>query len=227
MSLRALAIGTILLALGMAAYGTLGLPSTEEIEVTAAELVRVHGYWILFAAALLESMFLLGLAFPGTTILVVGIALAPSANLVQLLVASTVAVGGFLGYSWDYVIGRLGWHLLLRPTRDPLWLRAHTWTERYGALGLAAMVAHPMLGAPASVSAGALGMGPLRFAVVMVVSTTVWAWLWTSLLFALGSAGQRLFAPMLSIGWLVLVLAAALTYGLVRELANRRGWRRR
>ncbi len=220
--LRRLAALTLLVTVAFVIYAAVGLPPPDRIEAAAGDLVQAYGYSVLFAAALIESMFLIGLVFPGTTILVVGVALGPSQGLLLPLCALAMGSGGMLGYACDYAAGRLGWYVLLGPHRDPMWNRAQRWVQSRGAFSLLLATAHPTFGAPACVSAGVLGMPPLRFALAMVGSTAVWAFAWSALLFALGAAAQSRFGSFLSLGWLVPLLALMLVFAFVRYLLQQR-----
>lgn len=223
--MRKTAAATFLLVLVVLGYNGLGLPSSDQIEASGTQLVLSYGYALLFVAALLESVFIVGLYFPGTTLLVVGIALAPTVGLVLPLVALSMGSGAALGYGADYAIGRLGWHIFLGPQRDPALGRMKKFVAERGRVALAVTTVYPFFGAPASVSAGVLGMGAREFGVTMVVSTAIWTLVWSVVLSAGSSILLRL-AGLLNLTWLLLAMGLALAVMVLWRLARARTLRR-
>ncbi|MDO8573158.1 MAG: VTT domain-containing protein [Candidatus Daviesbacteria bacterium] len=72
-----------------------------------------YGYFLIFIAALFESMLLVGFYVPGSTVILLGAAVSKTGVIELPLVISIGIFGLILGYTLDYFIGKLGWVRLL------------------------------------------------------------------------------------------------------------------
>lgn len=72
------------------------------------DLVTVHGPWVIFALAVLETSFVTGLLVPSglATAIATGIALEEGASVVPVVLAALV--GGAIGDSCGFWVGRAG-----------------------------------------------------------------------------------------------------------------------
>lgn len=96
-----------------AVWRLLGLPPYKELVGIFQQLLITHGLWVIFAAALLEGMLLVGNYFPGGV--VVFIAIIGAGNdfgriaLINGIVDSAFIVANVI----NYLLGYYGWYHLL------------------------------------------------------------------------------------------------------------------
>ncbi|MCX5567570.1 bifunctional DedA family/phosphatase PAP2 family protein [Kaistia nematophila] len=146
------------------------------------DLVVQHPHWaglLVFVTAMAESIVVVGMFVPGTAILI-GIAAVAGLGelkLWPLLVWATL--GAVAGDGVSYWIGhrykehiRAGWPLRERPE---LFEKGEAFFHRYGAMSVAIGRFVPGVRAIIPVVAGVVGMPPLRFYAVNILSAMVWA----------------------------------------------------
>jgi len=148
----------------------------------AADLVAWYpGYalGVVFAAAIVEAVAVLGILVPGTPILmaVTGAAAIAGQSMLPFLVLSII--GAVLGDYLSFWIGRRFSTRLLDVwpfTRRPdLMANAVRFFDRYGTYSVAACRFVPVLRSTVPLVAGMTGMAQRRFVVANVASAFVWA----------------------------------------------------
>jgi membrane protein DedA with SNARE-associated domain len=148
----------------------------------AADLVAWYpGYalGVVFAAAIVEAVAILGILVPGTPILmaVTGAAAIAGQSMLPFLVLSII--GAVLGDYLSFWIGRRFSTRLLDVwpfTRRPhLMANATRFFDRYGTYSVAACRFVPVLRSTVPLVAGMTGMAQRRFVLANVASAFVWA----------------------------------------------------
>jgi membrane protein DedA with SNARE-associated domain len=148
----------------------------------ASDLVAWYpGYalGVVFAAAIIEAVAVLGILVPGTPILmaVTGAAAIAGQSMLPFLVLSII--GAVLGDYLSFWIGRRFSTRLLDVwpfTRRPyLMANAVRFFDRYGTYSVAACRFVPVLRSTVPLVAGMTGMAQRRFVVANVASAFVWA----------------------------------------------------
>jgi membrane-associated protein len=96
------------------------------------------GYLIVGLGAFLENTLLLGLFFPGGTMVLLGAFYSRAGALAWPLVLALATLGTAAGVLTDFLVGRLGLYRLIASTRlgkrlAPHLVKAHRFLERHGA----------------------------------------------------------------------------------------------
>jgi membrane protein DedA with SNARE-associated domain len=137
------------------------------------------GYLTLFLAALLEAVPVLGSVIPGSTIILALSALIPGGELQLLPALASAAAGAFLGDGTAFWIGHRAQREILSAwpmSRYPAIIaQSEAFFHRYGTLAVLLGRFVPPIRAFVPITAGALGMSPLRFYSVNVVAVLLWA----------------------------------------------------
>jgi len=136
-------------------------------------------YLTIFLAALLEAVPVLGSVIPGSTIILALSALIPGGQLNVVLVLAVAVAGAVIGDGAAYWIGYRQQRRILDAwplSRHPLLVaRSEAFFLRYGAWAVffARFVAPVRAFVP--ITAGALGMTPVRFFAVNLPAILLWA----------------------------------------------------
>jgi membrane-associated protein len=136
-------------------------------------------YLTLFLAALLEAVPVIGSVIPGSTIILALSALVPGGELKLEWVLLAAIAGALLGDGSAYWIGHRAqreildsWPLSNYPR---LVAQSEDFFNRWGALAVFFARFVPPIRAFVPITAGALGMPPLRFFAVNIPAVLLWA----------------------------------------------------
>jgi membrane protein DedA with SNARE-associated domain len=137
------------------------------------------GYLTLFVAALLEAVPVLGSVIPGSTIILALSALVPGGELKLIPVLASAAAGAVLGDGTAFWIGHRSQREILSAwpmSRYPAIIaQSEAFFNRFGTLAVLFGRFVPPIRAFVPVTAGSLGMAPLRFYAVNVLAVLLWA----------------------------------------------------
>jgi membrane protein DedA with SNARE-associated domain len=136
-------------------------------------------YLTLFLAALLEAVPMIGSVIPGSTIILALSALIPGGELRLEWVLAAAAAGALLGDGSAFWLGHRaqreilsGWPMSRYPR---LVAQSEAFFHRWGALAVFFGRFVPPIRAFVPITAGALGMPPLRFFAVNIPAVLLWA----------------------------------------------------
>jgi membrane protein DedA with SNARE-associated domain len=136
-------------------------------------------YLTLFLAALLEAVPVVGSVIPGSTIILALSALVPGGELRIELVLAAAITGALLGDGTAFWIGHRSqreilsaWPMVNYPR---VVAQSEAFFHRWGALAVFFARFVPPIRAFVPITAGALGMPPLRFYAVNIPAILVWA----------------------------------------------------
>jgi membrane protein DedA with SNARE-associated domain len=136
-------------------------------------------YLTLFLAALLEAVPIAGSVIPGSTIILALSALVPGGDLVLEWVLVAAITGALLGDGTAFWIGHRTQREILNSwplTNYPrVVAQSEAFFHRWGALAVFFARFVPPIRAFVPVTAGALGMTPLRFYAVNIPAILLWA----------------------------------------------------
>jgi membrane protein DedA with SNARE-associated domain len=136
-------------------------------------------YLTLFLAALLEAVPVVGSVIPGSTIILTLSALVPGGELRLELVLAAAIAGAMLGDGTAFWIGHRAQREILSAWPIANYPRVVAQSEaffhRWGALAVFFARFVPPIRAFVPVTAGALGMPPLRFYAVNIPAILLWA----------------------------------------------------
>ncbi|MFI5408195.1 VTT domain-containing protein [Kaistia sp. UC242_56] len=146
------------------------------------DLVAQHPHWaglLVFVTAMAESIAVIGMFVPGTAILIAIGAVVGLGDLPLWPVLLWATLGAIAGDGVSYWLGhrykeriRATWPLRERPE---LFDKGEAFFHRFGAMSVAIGRFVPGVRAIIPVVAGVVGMKPLRFYVVNILSALVWA----------------------------------------------------
>jgi membrane protein DedA with SNARE-associated domain len=154
----------------------------EHAYLQLLQLLTAHAQWtlaVVFAAAFLESMALIGTFIPGTTVMFIAGAFAGTGtvNLAWLFVVALA--GAVAGDALSFWIGHRYRDALAQRwpfSRYPdVFAKAHAYFLSKGARSVIIARFFGPLRAVVPVVAGMAGMTPLRFLVMNVISALIWA----------------------------------------------------
>lgn len=214
----------ILFAIFAAAWGlwsALGLPSRHEIIPLVEGYYDSYGLAAVFVSAALESMFFVGVYFPGSTVIFLSVILASGDPAKLAWNVASVTAGFLIGGSFNYALGKYGWYRLLSKygLTDEL-TKAKDKVATYRNRAIFGGYMYPGLASLVSTSAGMLGIGYRNFIWRAAIAAFAWNALWSVLVAfagrsALNFVGFR--ASLVLIGAWILFLVAR------HFLAGRRG----
>jgi len=136
-------------------------------------------YLTLFLAALLEAVPIVGSVIPGSTIILALSALVPGGELQLAWVLAAAVAGAMLGDGSAFWIGHRAQREILSAWPMSNYPRVVAQSEaffhRWGALAVFFARFVPPIRAFVPITAGALGMPPLRFYAVNIPAILLWA----------------------------------------------------
>ncbi|THD68330.1 MAG: DedA family protein [Bradyrhizobium sp.] len=136
-------------------------------------------YLTLFLAALLEAVPIVGSVVPGSTIILALSALVPGGELRLESVLAAAMAGAMLGDGTAFWIGHRAQREILssRPMANypRVVAQSEAFFHRWGALAVFFARFVPPIRAFVPITAGALGMPPLRFYAVNIPAILLWA----------------------------------------------------
>ena len=136
-------------------------------------------YLTLFLAALLEAVPVVGSVIPGSTIILALSALVPSGDLKLEWVLLAAIAGALLGDGSAFWIGHRAQREILNAwplsNYPRLVAQSEAFFHRWGTLAVFFARFVPPIRAFVPVTAGALGMAPLRFYAVNIPAILLWA----------------------------------------------------
>ena len=136
-------------------------------------------YFTLFLAALLEAVPVLGSVIPGSTIILALSALVPGGELRLEWVLAAATAGALLGDGSAFWVGHRAQHEILSAWPMSNYPRVVAQSEaffhRWGVLAVFFARFVPPIRAFVPITAGALGMPPMKFYGVNIPAILVWA----------------------------------------------------
>jgi membrane-associated protein len=136
-------------------------------------------YLTVFLAALLEAVPIVGSVIPGSTLIFALSALVPGGDLKLQWVLAVATAGALLGDGSAYWIGHRAQREILSAwplsNYPHLIAQSEAFFNRWGALAVFFARFVPPIRAFVPITAGALGMPPLRFFAVNIPAVLLWA----------------------------------------------------
>jgi membrane-associated protein len=137
------------------------------------------GYLTLFLAALLEAVPIVGSVVPGSTIILALSALVPAGDLRLEWVLLSAAAGALLGDGTAFWIGHRSQREILgkwpMANYPGVIAQSEAFFNRWGTLAVFFARFVPPIRAFVPITAGALGMPPMRFYAVNIPAILLWA----------------------------------------------------
>lgn len=156
-------------------YYVLGLPAPEIIALQLESLYHAYGLPVLFVAAVIESVFLVSLYFPGSLVIVLSVFLVGGELDKLLALGLTVFLGGLVGYNISYAIGRYGvHHVFSRFGGARLLEKARGWDSKWGKYSLLVFGFFPSFLSIACVYRGMTKNSYVEFLIYLLLSLFIW-----------------------------------------------------
>lgn len=149
---------------------------------------------IIFIGALLEALLFVGFYFPGSLIIVLGVAVAPDPFHAFLAVLA-VSAGVLVGYSLNYFLGRYGWYkIFLKLGMRSAIENSKAKMEKNDMRYIFYTFWNPALAAFTSTAAGILQLGYKRFLLLAFMAIAAWNTFWGVLVYSLGESALMLLS---------------------------------
>ena len=184
----------------------LRVPDAETIVAIITELYRTYGYAIVFLSGIIESLFLIGLYFPGSTAILLGAVVARTGAVSLPLIIGFGTIGILLGYIINYFMGMYGWyHVLSRFGIEQGLTEAEVKLKKHGFKAIALGYISPNTGSLISTAAGVTKMPFRKFLLLSALSQLFWSSFWGGIAYLLGTFFIELFLQYFTyIVWLII-----------------------
>lgn len=168
-------------------WSWLNLPNKNELLIILKNFFDKYGLIIVFLAAIVEGLFLIGWYLPGGTVMFIGVILAGKNIALVLLNGLIITIGLLLAYALNYLIGYYGWYKLLKKFGQSEQLDKYKIRiQKDLGTGLFLSYWHPNVAVWASTAAGILKINFKQFFWRSVVVLLIWNLLWGALVYILG-----------------------------------------
>lgn len=191
----------------------LDLPPEEELRAIIANAFATYGPAAILIGAFLEGVLLVGLYFPGSILIFMSVALAPT-PLDAVRSVILVTTGLYLAYLFNYTLGKYGWYrLLVRFGLGESVAEAKAKLEAKKSMYIFGTFWAPGFAAITATAAGILHVPFFSFAITAFSALALWNIFWGTIVFLLGEAA------MLLVGYKVMI--AGVVLWLVYDIARR------
>ena len=195
------AVYTVLFLLLMILWKIFGLPIPDQVYSYVVDLFREYGLAVVFLAALIEGLVVINLYFPGSAVILLGVATAET-PLGAIVVVILTTVAFIITAYLDFLLGYFGLHWIIEKLGGGKWLeQAHIRRERYGMYALPLSFIHPNLGGFMSVSCGVGRIRKSSFLLISSLSIISWNAVWGFLAYFMSSGVKKIATEP----WLLLI----------------------
>jgi len=216
--LKAISVPLLILSVAALLYFSwqlLGLPSDEALIGIARSYFERYGLITLLVSALLEGVLLVGVYYPGSLVIFLGVIFSIGNPIGTIQAVAVVIVGLFIAYCINYVLGKYGWYRLLLAfgLRKPL-DEAQSRLTKYGLRAIFLTYWHPNLAALTATATGILQFPFATFCMYSLSATILWNTFWGVLVYNLGETSLHLMGMPFILSfvslWIVFVLIKAI-----------------
>jgi membrane protein DedA with SNARE-associated domain len=177
-----------------------------------------HGYWLVFVAALLEGVLIIGNWFPGGVVIFIGVISAGQDIKRVMFVVSLVCIAFFIAYFLNYLMGRYGWYKLfvglkLKDSLD----RAQKRLQKQVFNAIVLTYWEPNIASVTATAAGILFVPLKKFLPYSLFAIVMWNTAWGVLVHTLGERALRLTGKKYIIGALLIWMAVIVVKELVKS----------
>jgi len=181
-------------------WSLLNLPDEQVLSSIVEGYFTTYGLPVVFFAAFLEGLMLVGNYFPGAFIIVLGIALAP--NMVGALLVLGVGVLALMfSHSVNYALGRYGWyHVIEKYSSGESVKKSKNKLLENEKLAIFSSYWLPSLAAVIDTAAGVVKLPFRRFITISTLSSIFWNSIAAAVTYTLGDKAIELVSPSGSTG---------------------------
>lgn len=171
------------------------LPSEQELIPLIKAYFDKYGVWLVFASAIIESGFVLGVYAPGGIVIFLGVIFSAGDPMRAILVVASVIVGFLIGFTIDFFLGRYGWYkFLLRFGLKQSLEKTKKRIQKYGISIPWVGYHHPDLGSLIATSYGILQYSYRRFFLITILPVIAWCALWGIIAYTLGNEALKIMS---------------------------------
>lgn len=152
-----------------------------------------YGVVVVFVSAFLEGLLLVGVYYPGSLAIFLGVILAVGHPWQAVAVVAATSVGLWLAYTANYFLGRHGWYKVLAKfgLADEI-ERTRMRLDRYFAATFFFGYFGPNFAALVSTAAGVLRVPLVKFLTYSTIYLLAWNVFWGLLVYNLGDAALEI-----------------------------------
>lgn len=167
----------------------LGLPPRDELIITLTNFIDQFGLIIIFIAALIEGLLLIGNYFPGGAVIFLGVISATGNIPRAITVVIVVCLSFFIAYTINYFLGKHGWYKLF--TKFGLQSTLDSMKNKLSEHSFSAILSSywfPNLAAVCSTAAGIMHVPLGRFLIQSTIGLVAWNIFWGVVVYITGDA---------------------------------------
>ncbi len=184
-------------------WGYLDLPSAVQMVDYVNNFFLKYGLIVVFFAALVESIILLGAYFPGTIIIFLSLSITAGHFGRMLETVLMASLGMLIGYTIDYILGRYGVSRILTKLHlDKDINKLQNQIQKSGIKSVFLFYLLPGFGAITSVALGVIKYDFKKLIPFVICSVLIWNTLWGFVGYFFGSA----LSKVVSSGYLGLII---------------------
>lgn len=186
------------------------MPNQKEMIALITGFFDKYGLIIIFLAAIIESILLIGGYFPGSLVIFLGVA-SSSGDIVRTTKVTVLAVlGMMIGYSIDYYLGRKGgYKLLTKLGFEEEINKIKNKVNKKNIWFSFLLYVIPGSGSLISTSFGILKVKYFKFLFFIFVTVVIWNTLWSILVY---NFGMKIFDILTSYVSGVIIICAIFIY---------------
>ena len=184
--IKSLAIPLILLATMVIflVIASIFFPTPDMLLETLKHYFALYGYPVLIISAIIESIPLINLYFPGSSIILLAAAFSRQGSLNIFTVIALTAASFCVTYALNYWIGHAGWHKVFEKFGMGEALeKTKKQVGKYGNWWIWISYIHPNLGALTSTAFGILKLPFSPFIIQSIFANIVWTFFWGFLMY--------------------------------------------
>lgn len=180
----------------------------------------LYGYPVLIFSAMIESIPLINIYFPGSSIILLAAAFCRQGSLNIFAVILLTAASFCLTYVLNYWLGRYGFHkLFVKFGMGDALEKTKVQVKKHGFWWIWISYSHPNLGALTSTTFGILNLPFSSFLTQTILANIVWSTFWGVIMYY-SSNGM---IEILTARWLILaILALVIAVKIIKELKKKK-----
>lgn len=163
----------------IAVFKIFHIPSNEELIKIIRVYFEKYGYPVLFMSAYIETIPVIYLYYPGSSVILLAAAFSRQGTLNIVGVILITALALLIGYTINYFIGKHGWFKIFEKFGFGEMLEnSKKKIEKHGDKWIWATYLHPNLGALTSTAYGILKMPFYKFFINSIFALLFWCAFW-------------------------------------------------
>jgi membrane protein DedA with SNARE-associated domain len=180
------------------------IPSNEELIRVIKDYYERYGYPVLFISAFIESIPIICLYFPGSSIILLAASFSRQGTLNIFSVILVTASALMLGYIINYFIGKHGWFkIFVKFGLGDTLENSKKKIETHGGRWIWLTYVHPNLGGLTATAYGILKMPFRKFLITSIFALLFWCTFWGVLCFY----GSGVIETVIKARWLLVSCA--------------------